>query len=113
MLSEYVTPGMGQTGSDWLIADSVSHSLKSSYNNGPFLIVPQIITTSFTTTASPTNVVAVPGMTSTGHCSLTPTNGGAAGGIASVYISRKATNQITVSHAATAGWVFDVICFPQ
>jgi len=113
ILLEYLTPGSGQSGSDWLIADSVSHGLKTSYNNGPYLLVPQIITTTFTTTASTTNVVALPGMTSTGHCSLTPTNGGAAAGIASVYISNKSTNQITVSHAATAGWVFDVICFPQ
>lgn len=68
------------------------------------------IVTSFTTTAATSDNVTVTGMTSAGHCSLTATNSGAAGGIASVYVSAKTTNQITVTHTATSGWTFDVMC---
>lgn len=89
------------------------HQLLLSLNGAAFLPVVQTITTSFTTTAATTDVVTVTGMTASGHCSLTPTNSGAAGGIASVFISAKAANQITVSHTATASWTFDVICTPQ
>ena len=71
-----------------------------------------IISTSFTTTAATTDNVTVTGMTSAGHCTLNPTNSGAAGGIASVFVSAKASNQITVTHTATAGWTFDVMCSP-
>ena len=73
---------------------------------------PGVIARSFTTTAATTDTVTVTGMTSSGHCSLQPTNAGAAGGIASVYVSAKATNQITVTHTATATWTFDVLCVP-
>jgi hypothetical protein len=68
------------------------------------------IVTSFTTTATTTNTVPVTGMTSGGHCILQPTNSAAAAGQASVYVSAKTTNQITVAHTATAGWTFDVMC---
>jgi hypothetical protein len=71
------------------------------------------IVTSFTTTADKTDKVTVTGMAAGGHCSLTATNAGAAAGIASVYISHKTTNQITVTHAATSGWTFDVMCTPN
>jgi hypothetical protein len=65
---------------------------------------------SFTTTAATTDNVTVTGMTSSGHCTLTPTNTAAAAGIASVFISAKAANQITVTHTATASWTFDGLC---
>jgi len=71
------------------------------------------IVTSFTTTAATTDSVTVTGMTSSGHCQLTPTNSAAAAGIASVFVSAKTTNQITVTHTATAGWTFDVACTPN
>jgi hypothetical protein len=71
-----------------------------------------IISTSFTTTAATTDNVTVIGMTSSGHCALEPTNSAAAAGITSVFVSAKATNQITVTHTATAGWTFDVMCSP-
>lgn len=71
-----------------------------------------IISTSFTTTAAATDNVTVTGMTSSGHCSLEPTNTAAAAGIASVFVSAKAANQITVTHTATANWTFDVMCSP-
>lgn len=64
----------------------------------------------FTTTAATTDNVAVTGMTASGHCTLTPTNTAAAAGIASVFISAKAANQITVTHTATAAWTFDGVC---
>lgn len=71
-----------------------------------------VLSTSFTTTAATSDNVTVTGMTSSGHCYLTPTNSGAAGGIASVFISAKSTNLITVAHGPTSGWTFDVVCTP-
>jgi hypothetical protein len=71
------------------------------------------IPASFTTTAATTDNVAVTGMTASGHCALQATNAGAAGGIASVFVSAKTTNQITVTHTATSGWTFDVLCTAQ
>jgi hypothetical protein len=105
--------GGAAPGFDSCYGDSTAHALKCSYNNGTFLRVAQVITTSFTTTAATTDNVTVTGMTASGHCALTPTNSAAAGGIASVFISAKNTDQITVTHAATSGWTFDVLCFPQ
>lgn len=69
-----------------------------------------VVPFSFTTTAAATDNVAVTGMTSSGHCDLQPTNSAAAAGIASVFVSAKAANQITVTHTATAGWTFDGMC---
>jgi len=71
------------------------------------------IVTSFAATAATTDNVNVVGMTASGHCTLTATNSGAAGGIASVFVSNKTTNQITVTHTATSGWTFDVSCTPN
>lgn len=107
------TPGSAASGFDACSGDSPSHTLKCSYNNGTFLPLQQVISTSFTTTAAASDNVTVTGMTASGHCYLTPTNTGAAAGIASVFISAKTTNQITASHTATSGWTFDVVCTPQ
>ncbi len=71
------------------------------------------ITASLTTTAATSDNVTVTGMTTSGHCVLTPTNSGAAGWIASVYVSAKTANQITITHTATAGWTFDIFCTPN
>lgn len=113
-------PGILEAGSctgsavhDVLCGNSSTHTLQASYNNGTFMSIGQLVTTTLTTTAAATDNVTVTGMTATGHCYLTPTNSGAAGGIASVFISAKTTNQITVTHTATAGWTFDVNCTPQ
>lgn len=62
------------------------------------------------TTAATTDNVTVTGMTSSGHCSLTPTNASAATNIATSYVSAKTTNQITVTHTATASMTYDVTC---
>lgn len=69
-----------------------------------------VIPFSFTTTAATTDNVTVTGMTASGHCGLQATNSAAAAGIASVFVSAKAANQITVTHTATAGWTFDGFC---
>jgi len=107
-------PGAAASGTDQCYGDSAAHALKCSYNgSATYLRVPQVITASLTTTAATTDKVTVNGMTASGHCYLTATNSGAAGGIASVFISAKTTNQITVTHAPTSGWTFDVVCSPQ
>jgi len=72
-----------------------------------------VIATSFTTTAATTDNVTVTGMTASGHCMLQPTNSAAAAGIASVFVSNKTTNQITVTHTSSANWNFDVMCTPN
>jgi hypothetical protein len=62
------------------------------------------------TTAAATDNVTVTGMTSSGHCALTPTNAAAATNLATTYVSAKTTNQITVAHTATASMNYDVLC---
>jgi hypothetical protein len=67
---------------------------------------------SLATTAAASNMVTIPGATSSSHCSLTPTNSGAALdlGAGTAYVSTKATNSITVTHAAVASETFDLMC---
>jgi hypothetical protein len=65
---------------------------------------------SLTTTSATSDAVTMQGMTSGGHCSLTATNLSAATNLATTYVSAKTTNQITVTHAATAGMTYDVLC---
>jgi len=85
-------------------------ALSNAKINESFVRWPVVLVTSFTTTANTSDNVTVSGMTSSGHCTVQPTNSGAAGGDTSVYVSAKATNQITVAHTATSGWTFDVLC---
>ena len=112
-LKEVAAPATPGARFDACYADSTAHAIKCSYNNGPFLTMSQVIVASFTTTAAGSDNVTIRGMTASGHCYLEPTNSGAAGGIASVFVSAKNSNQITVTHAATSGWTFDVICTPN
>jgi hypothetical protein len=79
------------------------------YNGG---VITTPLRASLTTTAATTDNVAIPGMTAAGRCTLTPTNAGAAGGMAATFISAKTTDQITVTHTATASWTFDILCTP-
>jgi hypothetical protein len=65
---------------------------------------------SLTTTSATSDAVTVQGITSSGHCSLTATNTSAAANHATTYVSAKTTNQITVTHTATAGMTYDVMC---
>lgn len=73
----------------------------------------QGITATLITTAATTDNVTVTGMTSLGHCFLTPTNSSAATNAATTYISAKITNQITVTHTAKASMTYDVACWPN
>lgn len=65
---------------------------------------------SLTTTAAASDPLAINGMTSHGHCSLAATNASAAAHIATTYISAKSTNRIVLSHSATAGMTYDIVC---
>lgn len=69
-----------------------------------------VLAAALTTTAATTDNVTVTNMTSSGHCSLTPTNASAATNVATTYVSAKTTNQITVTHTATASMTYDVNC---
>jgi hypothetical protein len=71
-----------------------------------------VLSTSFTTTAAPSDNVTVIGATALSHCWVQPTDSGAAG-LSSVFVSRPSTNQITVNHQATAGSTFNVFCTPD
>lgn len=66
-----------------------------------------------TTTAATSDNVTITGMTSSGHCSLGATNATAAANIATTYISAKTSNQITVTHVATSGMTYDILCTPN
>lgn len=68
---------------------------------------------SLTTTGATSDNVAISGMTSSGHCSFGATNASAATNIATTYISSKTTNQITVTHTATASMTYDILCTPN
>lgn len=69
-----------------------------------------VMAASLTTTSATSDAVTVTGMTSSGHCSLTPTNASAATNVATTYISAAAANQITVKHTATAGMTYQALC---
>jgi hypothetical protein len=69
-----------------------------------------VMVASLTTTSATSDTVAVQGMTSGGHCSLTATNSTAAANHATTYVSAKTANQITVTHTATAGMTYDAMC---
>lgn len=83
--------------------------------------VPTVLTTSarlklagsLVTTAATTDRVKIPGMTSNGHCTITPTNSAAAADIANTYISSKAKDQITVAHPPKASRTWDIQCRPD
>ena len=65
---------------------------------------------SLTTTAATTDVVAIQGVTSSSHCTLTPTNATAAADFASTFVLSKTANQITVQHPGSAGRTWDIFC---
>ena len=58
---------------------------------------------SFTTTGAAESVVALPGMSPSGRCSLTPTNASAAGNLSTAFVARKSADEITVAHAGVRG----------
>jgi hypothetical protein len=65
-----------------------------------------------TTFGTATNV-SMPGVTSSSHCSLTATDAIAAVYIGRTFISVKAEDQITVTHAPVAGMTYDILCTPN
>lgn len=69
-----------------------------------------VMSASLTTTAAASDPVTVTGATTSSHCTLSPTNASAATNIATTYISAKASNSITVTHTATAGMTYDLLC---
>ena len=71
-----------------------------------------VLVGSLTTTSATSDTVTVTGMSASGHCMLTATNASAATNIATTYVSAKTTNQITVTHVATASMTYDVLCGP-
>lgn len=91
---------------------NVTENISSA--NGALLTIPNIaqngpLVGTLTTTANPTDVVSIIGVTSSSHVSLTATNSAAAGMIASTYVSAKSAGSITVTHPSTASATFDII----
>lgn len=74
-------------------------------NNFPLLA-------SFTTTTSTSEIVAVPGASSSSHCWAQATNATAAA-LTGVFLSAPTTNAVTLNHSATAGGTFNVSCTPN
>lgn len=71
------------------------------------------LTGSITTTGATTDVVTITGMTSSGHCGMSPTNATAGTMIQNatpVYIDTFTTNAITIHHVATGGALFSFVC---
>lgn len=90
-----------------LASDTLTASRTVQSPNGPSSTV---MLAGLVTTAAASDNVTIQGMASGGHCTLTPTNAAAATNIATTYVSAKAANQITVSHAATANMNYDIFC---
>lgn len=71
-----------------------------------------IIPLSLTTTTVSSIAITVPGMTASGHCTMSPTNALASLSTGQAYISAKTTNQIIVTHVPLAGLTYDILCTP-
>lgn len=101
-LSTMTTPGQAPAGSYCTGITSTGAC------NSTVLQLP--LATSFATTASTSDNVTVTGINSGSHCVLFPTTATAATNIATTYISAVTTNQITVTHTATSGMSYNVLC---
>jgi hypothetical protein len=79
--------------------------------SGQTVVGSPVLSASFTTTASATDVVPIPGALTTSHYVITPTNAAAAidMGAGNVYVSAKGTNQVTITHTASSGMTFDIL----
>jgi hypothetical protein len=69
-----------------------------------------VASASFATIAAASENVTVKGMTSSGHCTISPTNANAAADSTGTYVSAKASNQITIAHPPNAGRTWDILC---
>lgn len=65
---------------------------------------------SLTTTTATSDAATVTGATASSHCNFSATNASGAANIATTYISTKAANTITLTHATTAGMTYDIVC---
>lgn len=95
-----VPQGTANSSAEWLQSDGVTDIWPVS----------RTLATSLTTTSATSDIVTLSGMTAAGHCSLTPTNLTAATNLATSYISTKAANSVTVTHTATSGMTYDLLC---
>lgn len=66
-----------------------------------------------TTTAAVSDAVTIASVSSSSRCSLTATNATAATNIATSYISSKTTGSVTVTHTATSGMTYEIVCTGQ
>jgi hypothetical protein len=64
---------------------------------------------SLTTTSATSDIVTLPGMTISGHCSIASGNSSAAANIGATYYTT-GTNQITITHATTASMIYTGSC---
>jgi hypothetical protein len=69
-----------------------------------------VIPYSFTSTSATSDPVTIQGVTSASHCTFGATSSSAAANYATTYVSAKASNQITITHAAVSGMTYDVYC---
>jgi hypothetical protein len=69
-----------------------------------------VFSASLTTTAATSDAATVTGATSSSHCSLAAKNASAATNITTSYISATASNSVTVTHTATSGMTYDILC---
>jgi lysophospholipase L1-like esterase len=65
------------------------------------------------TIAGAGNSVSMPGMTSTGHCNLSPTNTSAAANFNVTYIASKSANTVSMATTGPNGMTFDLVCTTQ
>jgi hypothetical protein len=92
---------------------SGASSAANDYGGGCLKTTGQRLSASIRTGGGRIDNVTITGMRSSGHCSAAATNASAAENIASTYISAKATNRITVTHAPIAGMTYDFVCTLQ
>jgi hypothetical protein len=99
----------GQTGAfvQTATSDPLTANRVPQFPNGTSATV---MVAALVTTAATTDNVTIQGMTASGHCTLTATNPAAASAIAGTFVSAKAANQITVTHAPAARMNYDVAC---
>jgi hypothetical protein len=69
-----------------------------------------IISGSLTTTVAARDNVAIQGVTASSHCQISARNASAATNYTTTYVSAVATNQVTVTHTATANMNYDIAC---
>lgn len=63
-----------------------------------------------TTTATTSDALTITGLNSSSICTFSAANSSAASNIATSFISAVATNSVTLTHAATAGMIYNFVC---